>query len=50
MKPSLSLPSLEASMSYPILIVLVPLAWIAVEKLIDWVYSRQDRQTIEWPG
>jgi len=49
-KPSLSLPSLEASMSYPILIVLMPLAWIAVEKLIDWAYSRQDRQTIEWPG
>jgi len=37
-------------MSYPVLIMIVPLAWFAVDKLISWVYARHDRQTIEWPS
>jgi hypothetical protein len=28
-------------MSYPVLVLLTPLVWIAIEKAIDWAYNRE---------
>jgi hypothetical protein len=34
----------STGMSYPILVVLTVLAWIAGGKLIDWAYNREHTQ------